>query len=146
MMVNNIRPELNVEWLWTLDLVDLSWENLALPAGKRILDAHRVIAIEAVLRRLNGEGMPPETMPFVKLQARREAAEWRDDPMAHATSKRVCFEAHTMTLPSMPRCSFRRKSRSTCLISLFRGRRADKSRCSGRSASAGNLPGAFDAS
>jgi len=33
-----------------------------------------------VLRRLNGEGMPPEAMPMVKLQAGREAAEWRDDP------------------------------------------------------------------
>ena len=28
---------------------------------------------------LNGEGMPSEAMPIVKLKARREA-EWRDDP------------------------------------------------------------------
>jgi hypothetical protein len=41
---------------------------------------YRVVAFEAILRRLNGEGMPAEAMPIVKLQARRAAAEWRDDP------------------------------------------------------------------
>jgi len=81
MMVDDIQPKTHVEWLWTLDLVDLSWEILRYrQLKKRILDAHRVVAIEAVLRRLNGEGMPPEAMPIVKLQARRAAAEWRDDP------------------------------------------------------------------
>jgi hypothetical protein len=106
MMVDDIQPKTHVEWLWTLDLVDLSWEILRYrQLKKRILDAHRVVAIEAVLRRLNGEGMPPEAMPIVKLQARRAAAEWRE-----------------------------------------RERRADESRCSGRSATAGNLPGASDAS
>ena len=81
MMVDDIQPKTHVEWLWTLDLVDLSWEILRYrQLKKRILDAHRVVAVEAVLQRLNGEGMPPEAMPMVKLQAGREAAEWRDDP------------------------------------------------------------------
>jgi hypothetical protein len=81
MMVDDIQPKTHVEWLWTLDLVDLSWEILRYrQLKKRILDAHRVVAVEAVLQRLNGEGMPPEAMPIVKLQARRAAAEWRDDP------------------------------------------------------------------
>ena len=28
MMVDDIRPETNIEWLWTLDVVELSWEVL----------------------------------------------------------------------------------------------------------------------
>jgi hypothetical protein len=59
MMVDDIRPETNIEWLWTLDLVELSWEILRYRRlKKRILDAHRVAAIEAILQRLDGEGMP----------------------------------------------------------------------------------------
>ena len=46
MMVDDIRPETNIEWLWTLDLVELSWEILRYRRlKKRILDAHRVAAI-----------------------------------------------------------------------------------------------------
>ncbi len=80
MMIDDIQPETNVEWLWTLDLVDLSWEILRYRRLKRsILDAHRVAAIGAILQQINGEGMPTEAMPMVKAQARRTAAEWRDD-------------------------------------------------------------------
>src|SRR5882672_1028895 len=80
MMVDDIRPETNIEWLWTLDLVELSWEILRYRRlKKRILDAHRVAAIEAILQRLDGEGMPAEAMPMVRTRARRTAAEWRDD-------------------------------------------------------------------
>jgi hypothetical protein len=49
---------------------------------KRILDAHRVAAIEAILQRLDGEGMPSEAMPIVRAQVRRAAAEWRVDQEA----------------------------------------------------------------
>ena len=80
MMVDDIRPETNIEWLWILDLVELSWEILRYRRlKKRILDAHRVAAIEAILQRLDGEGMPAEAMPMVRTRARRAAAEWRDD-------------------------------------------------------------------
>jgi hypothetical protein len=83
MMVDDIRPETNIEWLWTLDLVELSWEILRYRRlKKRILDAHRVAAIEAILQRLDGEGMPSEAMPMVQTRARRTAAEWRNDQEA----------------------------------------------------------------
>ena len=60
MMVDDIRPETNIEWLWTLDLVELSWEVLRYQhIKKRILDVHRVAAIETVLQRLTA-GMPVE--------------------------------------------------------------------------------------
>jgi len=72
MMVDDIRPETNIEWLWTLDLVELSWEiQRYRRLKKRILDAHRVAAIEAILQRLDGEGMPSEAMPMVRTRARR---------------------------------------------------------------------------
>jgi hypothetical protein len=80
MMVDDIKPESNIEWLWTLDLVELSWEILRCRRlKKRILDAYRAAAIEAILQRVDGAGMPPEARPMVQLQARRTAAEWRDD-------------------------------------------------------------------
>ena len=80
MMADDIRRETNLEWLWTLNLVELSLGNSSLPATKKgIPDTHRAAAIEAILQRLDGEGMPAEAMPMVRTRARRAAAEWRDD-------------------------------------------------------------------
>jgi hypothetical protein len=85
MMVDEIIPETNIEWLWTLDLVELSWEILRYRRLKmRVLDAHRAAAIGVILQQLDGEGMPAEVMPMVRVQARRTATEWRDDPAAAA--------------------------------------------------------------
>ena len=83
MIVDDIQPQTNIEWLWTLDLVELSWEILRYRhLKKRILDLHRVAAIKSILERLDGEGMPAEVAPMVQMQATRTAAEWRDDPDA----------------------------------------------------------------
>ena len=92
MMIEEIQPQTNIEWLWTLDLVELSWEILRYRRLKeRILDAHRVAAIAEILQRLDGEGMPPEAMPMVQIQARRAASEWRDDPeVAIEIEARLC--------------------------------------------------------
>src|SRR4051812_43808878 len=80
MIVEDIQPQTNIEWLWTLDLVELSWEILRYRQLKKsILHVHRATAIEAILRRLDGEGMPAEYMSMVHLHAKRTAAEWRDD-------------------------------------------------------------------
>jgi hypothetical protein len=80
MIVDDIQPQTTIEWLWTLDLVELSWEFLRYRRLKKsILDVHRVPAIEAILRRLNGEGMPAEVMAVVDLLSWRTAAEWRND-------------------------------------------------------------------
>ena len=54
MMVDDIRPETNIEWLWTPDHVELSWEILRYRRlKKKILDAHRIVALEAILQRLD---------------------------------------------------------------------------------------------
>jgi hypothetical protein len=80
MIVDDVQPQSNIEWLWTLDLVELSWEILRYRRLKnRILETHRVDAIEAILRRLDGEGMPAEALPMVEMQAKRTATEWRND-------------------------------------------------------------------
>jgi hypothetical protein len=64
-------------------LIEMSWEILRYRRLKRsILDTHRVAAIEAILQRLDGEGMPPEATPMVRTRARRAAAEWHSDQEA----------------------------------------------------------------
>jgi hypothetical protein len=83
MMVDDVRPQTNIEWLWTLDLIELSWEISRYRRLKnKVLEAHRVTAIEMILRRLDGEGMPAEANPMVEVQARRTALAWRDDEEA----------------------------------------------------------------
>jgi hypothetical protein len=80
MMVDDVQPETNVEWLWTLDLVELSWEILRYRRLKqRVLAQHRHCAIKAILLRLDGEGMPAERFQHLEFQIGRVAAEWRDD-------------------------------------------------------------------
>jgi hypothetical protein len=80
MMIDEVKPESFIEWLWTLDLVELSREILRYRQLKtRMLEAHRVAAVEAILTRVDGEGMPFEAMPMVRHHARWAAADWRND-------------------------------------------------------------------
>jgi hypothetical protein len=82
-MVDDVRPETNIEWLWTLDLVELWWEILRYRALKqRILAEYRHSAIRAILLRLDGEGMPAEQIRQLEFQVGRNVAEWRDDAKA----------------------------------------------------------------
>src|SRR3954471_4267869 len=56
MIVEDIQPQKHIEWLWTLDLIELSWEIVRYRRLKMsVLKAHRKEAIEAILRRLDGE-------------------------------------------------------------------------------------------
>ncbi|WP_426527919.1 hypothetical protein [Bradyrhizobium sp. McL0615] len=91
MIVEDIQPQTNIEWLWTLDLVELSWDLFRYRRLKKsILDVHRATAIETILRRLDGEGVPAEVMSRVDLHAKRTAAEWRDDrDAANVTEARL---------------------------------------------------------
>jgi hypothetical protein len=36
MIIDDIRPGTNIEWLWMLDLVDLSWEILRYRSMSRL--------------------------------------------------------------------------------------------------------------
>jgi hypothetical protein len=83
MMIDEVRPQTNIEWLWTLDLIELSREILRYRLLKqRVLHEHRYAAIKAILLRLDGAGIPARDLEYQKLQAGRSAAEWRDNPQA----------------------------------------------------------------
>jgi hypothetical protein len=68
------------------------WRRSELDAGSRRIvlgdpalsatQAHRIAAVEAILTRADGEGMPFEAMPEVRHHARRAASEWRNDQEA----------------------------------------------------------------
>jgi hypothetical protein len=83
MMIDDIQPETNLEWLWIFDLVELSWEILRYRRLKqKILQVSRVSAIESVLQRLDGAGMPDHALQNMRLQSMRNAAKWSDEPNA----------------------------------------------------------------
>jgi hypothetical protein len=83
MMIDEISPKTNIEWLWTLDLAELSWEILRYRCLKqKILELCRQAAIEAILKRLDGSEIPDHHTMLV--QTRRNARQWREDPIAAA--------------------------------------------------------------
>jgi hypothetical protein len=85
MMIEEVRPETNMEWLWTLDLIELSWEILRYRRLKqRVLEDCRQSAIAAILLRLDGAGIQARDFQHLEFQIGRSAAEWRDDPQAAA--------------------------------------------------------------
>ncbi len=85
LLVDDIHPETIVEWLWTLDLADLSWEILRYRSLKqKTLEAFRVVAVEMVLRRVDGYGVPQDGTVAVQAYCRCNASQWRDDPEAAA--------------------------------------------------------------
>jgi hypothetical protein len=85
MMIDEIHPRTNLEWLWILDLAELSWEILRYRCLKqKTLESFRQVAIEAILRRLDGSGIPEYAAPKMLAQTRRNAQQWREDPLAAA--------------------------------------------------------------
>src|SRR5450432_877258 len=85
MMVDEVQPETNLEWLWLLDLVELSWEILRYRRlRQRVLEACRSEAIGSLLLRLDGAGVPDEAFGQIRLHVRRNVDDWRTDPHAAA--------------------------------------------------------------
>jgi hypothetical protein len=83
MMIDDIQPETNLEWLWLLDFVELSWEILRYRRMKeRIIGAYRESAIQSILLRLDGVGLPKEASGELQLHVQRTVSEWRDDAAA----------------------------------------------------------------
>jgi hypothetical protein len=98
MIIDDIRPKTNIEWLWTLDLVELSWEILRYRClKKKILEGFRMAAVESILQRLDGSGLPCEATASIQNYARRNALQWREDQHAaveiEARLKRSGFDA-----------------------------------------------------
>ena len=83
MMIEDVRPKTNMEWLWILDLSELSWEILRYRRLKeKILQIYRAKAIASILQRLDGAGMPPQSKMLVQAHSEGTAAEWSNDPTA----------------------------------------------------------------
>jgi len=69
MMIHDVSPRTNIEWLWTLDLVELSWEILRYRRLKqKVLELYRENAIQTILQRVDGAGMPPDVSRKVSIQ------------------------------------------------------------------------------
>jgi hypothetical protein len=80
MIIADIGPRSNIEWLWTLDLIELSWEILRYRRLKeKTLQIHRGNAIASLLQRVDGAGMPPQTRNMVRAHCDRAGSEWSED-------------------------------------------------------------------
>ncbi len=94
MVIDDIQPRTNIEWLWTLDLIELSWEVLRYRRLKqKVLETSRAATIESILWDLDGAALPTGTLAALRLQNRRSATEWRDDPKAAAEIEE-CLARH----------------------------------------------------
>jgi hypothetical protein len=83
MVIEDVGPTTNLEWLWTLDLTELSWEILRYRRlRERILQGYRGRAIASILQRLDGAGIAPQTKTIVQAFSERAAIEWCHDPEA----------------------------------------------------------------
>jgi hypothetical protein len=83
MIVCEIAPQSGIEWLWTMDLVELSWDIQRYRVLRhKVLEMHRQNAIESALRRVDGAGIPSAFQEQACRQIRQNAAQWRDDPAA----------------------------------------------------------------
>jgi len=98
MIIDDFRPTTHIEWLWILDLAEMSWEILRYRCLKqKILESYRQAAIEALLQRLDGSGIAAPATQMMLAQIRRNALQWREDPDAaveiEARLKRYGFDA-----------------------------------------------------
>lgn len=81
MIIEDVSPKTNLEWLWTLDLAELSWEVIRYRRlREKILQAYRAKAIASILQRLDGAGIPAQRQNMVQMFSERTAAEWCHDP------------------------------------------------------------------
>jgi hypothetical protein len=83
MIIENIHPHTNMEWLWVIDLCELSWEIQRYRRLKEeILQTGRIDAIVSILQRLDGAGMPAECSTNVQTRSQRAGVDWRENPEA----------------------------------------------------------------
>jgi hypothetical protein len=83
MIIEEIGPQTSIEWLWTLDLFEVSWEILRYRRLKeKTLQVYRGKAIASLLQRLDRAGMPAHSRDIVQVHCERAATEWYEDPEA----------------------------------------------------------------
>jgi hypothetical protein len=83
MIIGEVAPQSGIEWLWTTDLVELSWDIQRYRALRfKVLEMYRQNAIESALRRVDCAGIPTSAQDDAQRQIRRNAVQWRDDRAA----------------------------------------------------------------
>jgi hypothetical protein len=84
-IIDEIAPRSGIEWLWTFDVIDLSWDVQRYRALRhKVLEAHRQSAIERALQRLDLAGISFESLKAARDHIKRNAVQWREDPDAAA--------------------------------------------------------------
>src|SRR4051812_16831880 len=144
MIVEDIQPQTNIEWLWTLDLVELSWEILRYRRLKR----------RAFWTSIGRSQSKPSCDDWTAKACLPRSCQWwaytpKGQPQNGATiempptrPKLACAETSLIPSISMPKSPFRRAHHLRCSIDLPIWRRPGVLDCSGRSAYDGNSPGA----
>jgi hypothetical protein len=83
LIICEVAPQSGIEWLWTLDLVELSWDIQRYRALRfKVLEMYRQNAVEAALRHVDSAGIPSASQEQARCQISRNAAQWRDDSAA----------------------------------------------------------------
>ncbi|MDO9459274.1 MAG: hypothetical protein Q7N95_04065 [Alphaproteobacteria bacterium] len=89
LLMEDMVPTTNTEWLVLADVVGLFWEIRRFTAWKgAILAVNRTAALESALQQTHPAIIVPGAMPHLIIKARQEAEEWRTDP-----NKRLVLEA-----------------------------------------------------
>src|SRR5258708_2930558 len=85
MMIDEVVPQTSIEWLWTIDLIELSWDVIRYRSlREKVLEIYREAAVESLLQRVDGLGIPPAAREMAQRHTKRNVEQWRDDPTAAA--------------------------------------------------------------
>jgi hypothetical protein len=91
MIVQEIAPQSGIEWLWTADLVELSWEIIRYRAlRQKMLEVCRRDAIDAMLQRLDLPGIPNEFRQSAREQTKPNAEQWHASHREHRSGIGQC--------------------------------------------------------
>jgi hypothetical protein len=92
-IINDINPQSGLEWLWTMDLIDISWDIVRYRSlRQKVLETYREVAIESVLQRLDLAGI------------RMISCSWR----VATPNKTLRSGVQIRKLPPKSRCALRR--------------------------------------
>jgi hypothetical protein len=82
-IIDDVAPQSGIEWLWTIDLIELSWDIQRYRTLRhKVLETHRQRAIEQVLLRIDCAGIPAASQEMALRHIQQNAARWQDDPQA----------------------------------------------------------------
>jgi hypothetical protein len=82
-IIQEISPQSALEWLWTIDLIELSWDVLRYRALRdKVLDISREAAIQSLLEKIDLSGIPKHYLLEAQCHTRQNASQWRNNTTA----------------------------------------------------------------